>query len=163
MNRTTILVVLALSLIPGMGCKKLTEAAADKAIEEGTGAKKVDLDKGKIEMTGAQGQQVNLGQNVALPDGWPSSRVPQYPGSTIMAAVSANGQFSYTGQTSDPPAKVVAFYKDKLSGYKNEGTMTMPQGTIVSFKGTQDDVALTASAGGDGKTTITVAITPHTK
>jgi hypothetical protein len=163
MNRTTILAVLSLSLVFAGGCKKITQAASEKAIEEGTGAKKVDLDKGKIEMTGPQGQQVNLGQGVALPDGWPSSRVPLYPGTTLIGAVSANGQLSYTGQSSDPPAKVIAFYKGKLSGYKTQGEMAMPQVSTAGFKGADDDVAVSASQGGDGKTMITVAITPHTK
>jgi hypothetical protein len=162
-RRSTLVAAIGLSLMVGSGCKKITQAATEKAMEEGTGAKKVNLDKGNVEVTGPQGQQVNFGQNVALPDGWPTSRVPQYPGSTLIGAVSANGQLSYTGQTGDAPAKVVAFYKDKLSGYKNAANMTTPQGSVASYTSDKEDVAISAGAGGDGKTTITVAITPHSK
>jgi hypothetical protein len=161
MMKTIVLATCLSLLVCGTGCKKLTQTATEKALEEGTGAKKVDLDKGNVAVTGANGQQVNLGQNVALPDGWPTSRVPQYPGSSIMASASNNGSMSYTAETTDAPAKVVAFYKDKLSGYKVDGQLNMPQGSTAGFKSAQDEVAVSATAGGGGKTMITVGVTTH--
>jgi len=142
------------------GCKKISQSVTEKAIEEGTGAKSVDLDKGKMQVEGPNGQKMALGDNVALPDGWPKDRVPPYPGAKITAAVSAGGQLSYVAETTDSPEKVKAFYKSKLTGYKEEGAFTTPTAVTVAYKSAAETVSFTASASGD-KTMISLAVAPN--
>jgi hypothetical protein len=159
--------VLALMLSAGVvltaetGCKKITQSVTEKAIEEGTGAKSVDLDKGKMQVEGPNGQKMAMGENVALPDGWPKDRVPPYPGAKINAAVSANGSLSYIAETPDSPDKVKTFYKSKLSSYKEEGVFTTPQSVTAAYKSSAESVSFSASSAGDGKTMITITIAPN--
>ncbi len=159
---TFALIFAAASLLSAeTGCKKLTQSMTEKAVEEGTGAKKVDVDKGQMQVEGANGQKMALGENVALPDGWPKARVPPYPGAKIIAAVSASGQLSYVAETTDAPEKVRAFYKSKLSSYKEEGTVTSAQATTAAYKSSAETVSFTASVDGNGKTTIALAVSPN--
>jgi len=145
------------------GCRKIGKSVTEKAIEEGTGAKNVDLDKGKMQVEGPNGQKMALGENVAVPDGWPKDRVPLYPGAKLTAAITANGQLSCIAETTDSPDKVKAFYKSKLAAYKEEGTFTSPQAMTAVYKSSAETVSLSASSAGDGKTMVSLAVSPEKK
>jgi hypothetical protein len=158
------LVLSAVTLLSaGTGCKKVSKSLTEKAIEEGTGAKNVDLSDNKMKFEGPNGQKMAMGENVPLPDGWPKDRIPAYPGAKITGAVSMGGQLSLIAESADSPEKVKAFYKGKLSSYKEEAMFTTPQGFTAAYKNATETIALTANNTGDEKTMISVSITPDKK
>lgn len=161
---TSLLLLAALVVPMGTGCRaitrKLSEKAAEKAIEESTGAKDVDLSSGGIKVQADNGEKIEIGGGAKMPDGWPDY-APQYPGSKITAALSSPSGKTATMESTDSPDKVIAFYKEKLTGggfkqtvagnFNGMQTLTMQKGNNKS------NAVLTAQRQGD-KTLISVSI-----
>lgn len=165
--RALLPLLLAVSLVVpfGTGCRALkrraAEKATEKALEESTGAKNVDLSSGGIKVETAQGEKMDFGTGAKLPDGWPSY-APQYPGSTIMAAMATPNGKTVTAQTTDNPEKVTAFYKDKLSGAGFKQQVAGNFGGMQTLTMTKDNGksnAVVSASVQNGKTMITVSIT----
>ncbi len=150
-------IVLGTSLFTATGCKKISEKIAEKVAEKAVGAatgSDVDLDTGNgtVTMKGDNGAVVVVsGDTTTVPENWPKS-VPIYPSASLKASMSgstgdAKEHFSLTFETSDPPSKVFAFYKDNLKGFKKVSEMNLNGNIIASFEGEGKTVAITASRG----------------
>ncbi len=145
--------LLCLSLFLALpGCKKLeeklTQRAADKAVEMGTGGEmKVETRGGDTTVTDKQtGTTVTGGAALAVPKDWPA-KVPLYPGATIRSVLATGGTKSVTLATKDTPAKVTDFYKTK-SGLTVDSEMDLGAQRILMLKNGKSDVNVTIGAAG---------------
>lgn len=126
------------------GCEKITEKVAQKvtekavehALEKQTGAK-VDLDsdgKGSISVRSDKGNlDINGAGGGKVPDNWPQD-VPLYPGGQIGTSLSNDTLQMVSVSTPDSPDKAIEFYKAKFASWKQEGTMSNGQNTLISYK-----------------------------
>lgn len=151
------LTALGCDLITEKITQKVTEKAIERTIEEKTGGE-VQVNEGSLSFKNDKGT-VALGAGAKVPDGWPQD-VPLYPGAKVTAAMSNEAQIVLGLETSDSPEQAVAFYKDKLSGMKQEAAMNTTQQQMLVYKdGTQRMVQLSIGLekGGTGPNT-TIAL-----
>jgi hypothetical protein len=88
---------------------------------------------------------------------------PQYPGSTVTSTANFAGKEGESGamtvqETADEPAKVMAFYKSKLtdSGQKVSLETTTPEGGMIGVEGKDSKSGMMIMvASSEGKTSIT--------
>ena len=147
------------------GCEKITEKVTEtvieRAIEKETGGEvDIEADKG-VSFKGKdnQGREVIYdAKSGTVPDTWPSD-VPVYPGVTVKASLQGNGNRTLVLESSDSPEKVVAFYKAKLGGMKQDADMNMNGSMLLSFDDAPKHrkVLITAAAQGD-KTAVNLAV-----
>ena len=134
--------VLAAGLIL-TGCSQGAENTAENLIESATGAD-VDLSDGSVTVTDEEGNVIESGSDVALPDDFPSD-LPQPDGGTIVTASTMDGQvivvWSMQGLTADDVDAYVA--QVKAAGYGEERD--------------------SASLGGDGVVSKTVTLAGNGK
>jgi len=92
-TRTVVgLAATALLLSPGLaGCGQAVEKAAEIAAEQGLeGVGDVDINEDVVTLTDDEGNEAAIGENVPIPDSWPSA-VPLYDGGQV-AMVSVNAE-----------------------------------------------------------------------
>lgn len=147
----TILLVLAVLLLPGAACtkcagdiaKKATEKAMEAAIEKGTGGK-ADIDVGSnIDLTGFPPELIYPG---AKPIGKWSMTTGEGTGAT------------YTFETADPVKKVADHFKTTLTSWKNAATMESNEAIILTYQ-TADEkqsAVITVGPKDGGGTTVGV-------
>ncbi|MFO0662939.1 MAG: hypothetical protein U0174_03255 [Polyangiaceae bacterium] len=161
--RNSLVATLVLTALGGTGCKSLAKRAAEKAIEERTGAKSVDLgsSSGSVEVNDGKGTRVAAGQSVRLPSDWPSF-VPQYPGSTISVAAHNASTNEYTAAmvSGDTPDQIIAFYKPKVTGagFKAEGHVNAGSLQSDTFKHKDGRTVIIMVTEADGKHNIMVSV-----
>jgi ABC-type Fe3+-hydroxamate transport system substrate-binding protein len=118
-SRTAVIILsatLALATPALAACGGMAEQAAEKAAGAAVGGDvNVDSDNGNVTITDESGKAVTIGENVALPDGWPSE-VPAFDGGTLNAAAiepdgTATGLWMVDG---DKAADVVGAYGKTL-------------------------------------------------
>lgn len=162
-----------------VGCSKIKQKIAQKATEKATEAiaekatgQEVDIDTSgnKVEFTGKDGKQkMTIGRGSKLPEDFPKSTVPVYPGSTVLSSMSLqsnNGQgHVVTLETEDSPDDIIAFYKSKFSGVKPTAEMTTPQSHVVSYAdvGGYGVQVMAMARDKDGKSHINLTATPAKK
>ncbi len=93
---------------------------------------------GSLEITskGKDGQEMRVGEDVALPDGFPKD-VAVYPKLTVFALTKdKNGAMSVILKIADPVQQVEAFYKEKLKadGWEIENTMSVGNITMLEVR-----------------------------
>jgi hypothetical protein len=147
-GRPALLLALAVGLLPLAACEKATEVAAEKMIEaqakkEGVDAK-VQLDNGgtTITATDAQGNTTKIESGMAqITEA--DLGVPLYPGAQLEGTgsrvTSPDGSLVQAlVRSSDPPAKVAAFYrqvlKDRAAG-RQMLDMSQPDGSAQLMLG----------------------------
>ncbi|MCL4378058.1 MAG: hypothetical protein M1475_05855 [Actinobacteria bacterium] len=123
----SIIVILGVAIILSFaGCAKIGTKIAEKAIENAAGGDvDLNLDKGGATIKDEKGGQTQIGENVKLPDGWPSD-TPVYPDVKLsMSTKTKNGdtgknEFSIIGEITKGSIKdVYNWYKDKYgSGWE---------------------------------------------
>lgn len=125
------------------GCSQSAENTAENLIESATGAD-VDLSDGSVTVTDEEGNVIESGSDVALPDGFPSD-LPQPDGGVIVTASSMDGQIVVVWSMDDLTAEDVDAYIDqvKAAGYSEERD--------------------SASLGGDGVVSKTVTLAGNGK
>jgi hypothetical protein len=114
-----------------------------------------DGDKGSLVVQGADGATVKIG---ATGSNDMPSWIPVYPGSspkgTFSSQTKEGNQATYSFNTSDAPAKVMAYYQDQLKagGFAISMATTTPQGGIVMAEdsGKIHTVMLTVGTSSDG-------------
>jgi hypothetical protein len=90
--------------------------------------------------------------------------VPVYPGSTPKGTYSAqnNGgsQSAFGFMTTDPPAKVIAYYQDQLksSGFTITGNFTSPAGGLVTGENGKRTLTITVNASGSETSASLIAV-----
>ena len=90
--------------------------------------------------------------------------VPAYPGSTPKGTFSSQTkgatQSAFGFMTSDPPAKVIAYYQDQLksSGFMITGTFTSPNGGLVTAENGKRTLTVTVNASGSETSASLMAV-----
>ncbi|MBU2613711.1 hypothetical protein KJ925_04660 [Patescibacteria group bacterium] len=138
----------------GWGCNpfqsaqdKIAEKVAEGMIENATGAD-VDLEEGSVTVTDVEsGMTASYGENVKLPDDFPSD-VPMYPDATLTGVTfSRNDGVSgwVTMTSSDDVSKLVAWYADeaKGKGWESDASMTVNGAEYRSW--TKDAATMTVN------------------
>lgn len=145
------------------------EHAIERAIEQSAGGDvDVDMDRdGSVRVTGDNGEEYNVsaGNNVSLPDNWPSS-VPLPSNVNISYAGSMNAGDAETAglsvvyTTKDSATEVAEYFKSTLEkeGWEIQATMATGDGSMVTAsKGEEENVAVYIGSA-DGETTVNVSI-----
>ncbi|MFH0818585.1 MAG: hypothetical protein V1898_01185 [Patescibacteria group bacterium] len=114
MKKTLIMLAVLTIIFAGCGAsEKIAETTAEKAIENATGAE-VDIDNSNVNITTADGNTITTGQNISLPDDFPSD-VPVYTDKKILAAsTTAENQFALTMSSTDSYNEIDEFYQTEL-------------------------------------------------
>jgi hypothetical protein len=152
--------VLIAALLPTQGCmkcadslaKKATEKAVETALEKSTGGK-VDL---------------GTGSNVDL-SGLPAELI--YPNAKPLARWSITQDkstgASYTFESTDLVATVVAHFKTSMAGWKNSSTMEANDATMLTYQNADESksalIVIAPKKEGAGGTTVNVTYTTTTK
>ncbi len=145
------------------------ERAVERALEQATGGD-VDIDmdgNGSVRVTGDNGEEYNVtaGEDVSLPEDWPSS-VPLPSNARLSYAGSMNAGDSETAglsavyTTKDSAAEVTEYFKStfEAQGWKIEATMATGDGSMITAtKGEEENVAVYVGSA-EGETTVSVNI-----
>jgi hypothetical protein len=167
--RPAVVVSLALAAVlalPSVGCKRLAERAAEKAeekaLEKGTGGQvSINGQKGTLTIVTDAGEMM-LGNTAKIPEDFPKSTVPIYPGAQPkMAVKQAQGGkevWSLSLETTDTKDQVAAFYKSNMSGFTVATNMDTGTSTMTVFQSAKYDVTMMVSAEAK-KTGISLTVT----
>lgn len=135
-----VVVVLAALVLLGkmFSPERLTERVFEKATD---GAYNIDIDRdGSVEFTGGDGEQVRVsaGENVRLPDAWPSD-VTIPAGAVVTYAGSVQGGGGSTVHTASftstqTPAAVMEYYRSlfERNGWTIEASIAASDGSMLS-------------------------------
>lgn len=141
------------------GCGNAAESAIENAAGEAIGGD-VDLDDGNLIVTNSDGTQVQIGENLAVPDSWPSA-VPTYEGGTLLSVtVDGDGSQANAMWKADVPATdAIAAYSAALvsAGFTAGDVNDMEGVSTADFTGNGYSVTLMAIAVDDA-TTLTAVV-----
>lgn len=109
-----------------------------------------------------QGGEVNVAEGAAITAGGRPAFAPDYPGGSVMTAITANetnkvgGVYGFT--TSDSADKVFAFYRSRAeaAGLQAQTNVETAGARIYGAQGPAGDVNITAAPQGDGQTYVQV-------
>lgn len=116
--------------------KKTAEKAVEAAVESSTNAE-VDIKEGSITITDEEtGTTTQLGEDVSLPDNFPSD-VPIFEDVTVIASLeTAEGEFTTTMTSTEDHGVITKFYETELKkeGWTIDNTATITiQGKSTTF------------------------------
>ena len=124
-----VLVVGVAACSPGACAERMVE----EAIEAETGGE-VDLDSeaGTMSVTGPDGESMEIGESVALPDDLPSF-LPVYPDSTPRMVLRTGEGAQITLEVAEDASTVVSWYREQLvaNGFEIQSDMAGPMGTVT--------------------------------
>lgn len=147
----------ALVLTPTLAaCGGVAEEAAEQAAEQALGGD-VELTDEGVTMTDDQGNEVAIGEDVAVPDNWPAE-VPLFEGGTLqMVTVTGDGGASAMWMTDATPEEAAAAYGAALesAGYTSESNSNLGGMLVSEYKGNGYTVSM-QSIDADGSTTLMV-------
>jgi hypothetical protein len=149
------------ALVAGLALGAVTLTAcgsAQDAIENAAGdaiGGDVNLEEGELSVTDSEGNSIQLGENVSLPDNWPAE-VPAYDGGSLMTVVvSGDGATVNAVWLSDAsPEDAMAAYSAILesAGY-TKGDVTAAAGMSTStFTGNGYTVTVLTMSSDSGST-----------
>jgi hypothetical protein len=105
----------------------------EEAIESETGGE-VDLDSeaGSVSVTGPEGETMEVGESVALPEDLPSF-IPIYPDSTPRMVMRTGDGMQITLEVAEAASEVVSWYRDELDAndFEIQSDMAGPMGTVI--------------------------------
>jgi hypothetical protein len=143
----------------GGAAEQAVEEAAEQAIEEAGGGD-VELTDEGVTVTDDEGNEVAIGQDVALPDNWPAE-VPPFDGGTLsMVTVQADGAASAMWSTDASPEEAAQAYGASLesAGYASESNSNMGGMFVSEYSGNGYSVGVNV-LDADGTTTVMVTAT----
>lgn len=152
-------IIAGLALSPALAsCGQAAEQAAEMAAEqamEGEG-ENVDITDDGMTVTDDQGNEMAMGQDVALPDNWPAA-VPVADGTLQMVSVQSGGDALAVWVVEGTPAEAAAAYAAQLesAGYTEDSASNM-DGLIVNQYSGNDLMVGVQAYDTDGSTTLTV-------
>jgi len=159
----------ATTLVTLTACGGTAETGTEQVAEEATGTEQVAeeatggdvaIDDEGITMTDDQGNQMAMGEGVAVPDNWPSN-VPLFDGTLVMVSSNADGTATAAWTTEGDPTAVADAYGAQLesAGYSKQADANL-DGTIVR-EYTSADLVISLLAGeADGVTGLTMTAMP---
>lgn len=164
-SRTAVVILsatLALATPALAACGGVAEQAAEKAVEAAGGGD-VDIDNGNVTVTDESGNAFVAGENVTLPDNWPSA-VPAFDGGTLsLATVQADGTAGAMWIVDGSPEDAAQAYGATLeaAGFTQSQISNAGGMSIAQYDGNGFTVGVTAVEA-DGKTGLTVSASPTT-
>jgi len=155
--------VVSIALLAGApllaGCGSAAESAIENAAGEAIGGD-VDLDNGNLTVTNSDGSQVQIGENLAVPDSWPAA-VPTYDGGALLSVtVDGDGSRANAMWKTDAAAEdAIDAYTAALisAGFAPREVNEMEGVNTADFTGNGYSVTLLAIAV-DGATTLTAVV-----
>jgi len=117
----------------------------EEAIEAETGGE-VDLDSesGALSVTGPDGETMEIGEGVTLPDDL-SSLIPIYPDSTPLMVLRTGDGTQITLEVDEAASEVVSWYREQLAanGFEVKSDMVGPMGTVIAAEHADGTLMLT--------------------
>lgn len=160
MSRRFVIGAVSMVLLAGLvlttGCAQIAEQVTKSAVEKATGVK---VESDGVTVTGKDGQQVSIGGENKLPDGFPSE-VPVYDGATITSSVSTEQGFLVGFTTTDAPREVLDWYKSELAagGWEVKSNMESDSGGLLTATMTGWSLGVNVGGGDSGgETTIVLS------
>ena len=153
--------VVALALSPALtACGQAAEQVAEQAAEQAIGGD-VELNDEGVTVTDEEGNEVAIGEDVAVPDTWPAD-VPLYEGGTLqMVSVQADGAATAMWLVDGTPADVAASYGAALesAGFTADSESTMGGMVVNTYTGNGLTVSMQVLES-DGQTSLMVIAEP---
>jgi hypothetical protein len=147
----------ALVLAPVLtSCGQAAEQAAEAAAEQALGGD-VEVNDEGVTVTDDEGNQMAIGEDVSLPDNWPSD-VPVYEDGTLqMVTVQADGSANAMWNTDASPEDAAKAYGAALesAGYTSESNSNMGGMILAEYTGPAYTVSMQAIEA-DGTTALMV-------
>lgn len=140
-------------------CGGAAETLTEQAMEEATGGDVAINDEG-ITMTDDEGNQMAIGEGVAVPDNWPSN-IPLYDGTLVMVSSAADGTATASWTADGDPAAVADAYGAQLesAGYALESDSNFDGSILREYS--SSELYITVMAGqADGVTSLTMTSVP---
>ena len=141
------------------GCGNAAESAIENAAGEAIGGD-VELNDGNLTVTNSDGTQVQIGENLSIPDSWPAA-VPTYDGGTLLTvSVEGDGSRANAMWKADVAAQAAidAYSAALTSAGFTAGTVNDMDGvSTADFSGNGYSVTLMAIAVDDA-TTLTAVV-----
>lgn len=142
------------------GCGQVAEQAAEQAVEQAMGEDAdINVEDGSVSMTDAEGNNVAIGENVALPDNWPAE-IPVYDGGTLsLASVDAASGVTAMWMTDATPEDAAAAYGAALeaAGYSVDSETSMEGMAGGDYRGNGWLVSVVALGAEDGNSLMVTA------
>jgi hypothetical protein len=149
--------LLALGIPALAGCGNVAENAIEQAAGDAIGGD-VELSDGGLTVTNSDGTQMQLGENMSVPDNWPSG-LPTYDGGSLVSVVvEGDGSTVNAVWTTEEAAEdAAATYGAALesAGYTAGTTSNMAGMANTEYTGGEYTVNVTA-LDADGTTTLMV-------
>jgi len=149
----------ATTLVTLTACGGAAETITEQVMEEATGGD-VAIDDEGITMTDDQGNQMAIGEGVAVPDNWPSN-IPLYDGTLVMVSSNADGTATASWTTEGDPTAVADAYGAQLesAGYSKQADSNFDGSIVREY--TSADLVISVLAGeADGVTSLTMTAMP---
>jgi hypothetical protein len=165
----SIMTLAILAIASLSGCAKIGTKLVESAIEKASGGNAdVNLDNGAVSVKDENGGQTQLGENVKIPEGWPSE-TPLYPDVKLSMSTktknsdTGKNEFSVLGEATKGAVKdVYNWYKDKYGSGWEVVTDQYTESTdgdfvVLDFKSSKYEVTVMISAA-DKVTSLTMAV-----
>lgn len=140
------------------GCGGMVQGAVEKAAGDAIGGN-VDINSNGLSVTDSNGNQVQIGEDVAVPDNWPAE-VPKLEGAKLASVmVAGNGSSVNAMWTTDASAAdAMKSYSDALTsaGYTNDNTTNAGGVESTSWTGNGYSINVVAQSS-DGQTNVIVS------
>ncbi len=136
-----VLVVGVAACSPGACAERMVE----EAIEAETGAEvDVDAESGTMSVTGPDGETMQVGESVSLPENLPSF-IPIYPDSVPRMVMNMGGVMQITLEVDETASEVVSWYRNQLeaNGFEIQSEMAGPMGTVFAAENGDGSLGLT--------------------
>lgn len=148
----------ATTLVTLTACGGTAETGTEQVAEEATGGD-VAIDDEGITMTDDQGNQMAMGEGVAVPDNWPSN-VPLFDGTLVMVSSNADGTATASWTTEGDPTAVADAYGAQLesAGYSMQSDSNFDDSIIREY--TSADLVIIVDVVEDGVTSLTMTAMP---
>jgi hypothetical protein len=153
--------IAAVTIIPAVaGCGQAAEQVAEQAAEQALGGD-VEVNDDSVTVTDDEGNELAIGEDVGIPDAWPTE-VPVLEGGTPqLASVEADGSASAVWSVDATPEEAAMAYDAALvsAGYTQESTSTMGGMVVSEYTGNGYTVSFMSANAGE-QTTVTVTAEP---
>jgi len=149
----------ATALVTLTACGGVAETVTEQAMEEAMGGDVAINDEG-ISMTDDEGNQMAIGEGVAVPDNWPSN-IPLYDGTLVMVSSAADGTATASWTTEGDPVAVADAYGAQLegAGYSLQSDSNFDGSILREY--TSSELTISVIAGqADGVTSLTMTAMP---
>jgi len=150
---------LALVLVVGLAaCSPgaCAERMVEEAIEAETGGEvDVDAEGGTLSVTGADGETMQVGEGVALPEDLPSF-IPIHPDAVPRMVMNMGEVMQISLVVDETASAVVAWYRDQLeaNGFEIRSDMASPMGTVLACEREESTLGITIMEDSDDNLTV---------